>query len=207
MTLTLFGLTGGLASGKSTVAGIFREQGLPVLDADQIARDVVEPGTAGLTEVVAAFGSGVLDAAGGLDRSALAAIVFSDEAARRRLNSIVHPRIGAETARRAAELAERGERLACYEAALLVENGLADAFRPLVVVAVPREVQLSRAVSRGGITREEAEKRLDAQMPLEAKLAVADYVIDNGGTLAATRQRALEVLASIRLAHAPGDRA
>jgi dephospho-CoA kinase len=198
--LTLFGLTGGLGSGKSTVAQRFRDQGLSVLDADRMAREVVQKDSEGLAAVVAAFGAGVLDPDGNLDRAAVGELVFSDADARHTLNQIVHPRIAALTAQRAAELAGRGERLACYEAALLVENGLADAFRPLVVVSAPPEAQIERAMGRDGMTRAQVQKRLDAQVPLADKLAVADYVIDNGGDLESTRRQADRVLAEIRAA-------
>ncbi len=198
MSLRLFGLTGGLGSGKSTVAARFRAAGVPVLDADRLAREVVEPGTDGLRAVVTAFGEGVLTAGGSLDRAALAALVFGDDDARRRLNGILHPRIAARTLELTAALESRGEQLACYEAALLVENGLADAFRPLVVVAVPEDVQLARAVARDACTDEQARARVRAQLPLQVKVAAADYVIDNSGDLAATERRADEVIAAIR---------
>jgi dephospho-CoA kinase len=196
--LILFGLTGGLASGKSTVAARLRALGVPVIDADQIAREVVAPGTPGLASVVEAFGPAVLLADGSLDRPALAALVFSDPEKRRRLNAIVHPLIGAASAARVADLAARGERIACYEAALLVENGLADAFRPLVVVAVPEEVQVARAMARDQAGEEQARARIAAQLPLSAKVAAADYVIDNGGSREETERRCDEVLAEIR---------
>lgn len=198
MGIVLFGLTGGIASGKSTVAARFRAQGLPVIDADVLAREVVAPGTDGLAEVVRAFGPEVLLPDGSLDRARVAAIVFADPDKRRQLNAIVHPRIAALTAERAAALSARGEPLACYEAALLVENRLADAFRPLVVVAAPEEVQLARVMARDGISAEQARARLAAQLPLADKIAVADYVIDNAGDRAATERQADEVLASIR---------
>ena len=198
MSLRHFGLTGGLGSGKSTVAARFRAAGVPVLDADRLAREVVEPGTDGLRAVVTAFGEGVLTAGGSLDRAALAALVFGDDDARRRLNGILHPRIAARTLELTAALESRGEQLACYEAALLVENGLADAFRPLVVVAVPEDVQLARAVARDACTDEQARARVRAQLPLQVKVAAADYVIDNSGDLAATERRADEVIAAIR---------
>ena len=198
MAIRVFGLTGGLASGKSTVAARFRAQGLPVIDADQLAREVVLPGTPGLAAVVEAFGDEVLSPDGSLDRARVAELVFNDPAKRRALNAILHPRIGALTAQRAADLAARGEKLACYEATLLVENGLADAFRPLVVVAVPEHVQLARAMARDGATEEHARARIRAQLPLAAKTAVADYVIENTGDRAATERRADEVLAAIR---------
>jgi dephospho-CoA kinase len=180
----LFGLTGGIASGKSTVAARFAARGVPVLDADALAREVVLPGTDGLAEIRATFGEAVLQVDGTLDRKALAAIVFKDEAQRRRLNAITHPRIAARTAACSAELAARGEAIACYEAALIVENGVADMFRPLVVVSAPEAVQIARAVARDGATEADARARVSAQMPLAAKEAVADIVLENTGTLA-----------------------
>ena len=124
-TVHLFGLTGGIASGKSAVAARLRARLLPVIDADELAREAVARGSEGLAALVAAFGSEVLTAEGDLDRKHVARIVFQDAGARAKLNAIVHPRIGALTAARSAELAERGEPLVCYEAALIVENGLA----------------------------------------------------------------------------------
>ena len=198
MALSLFGLTGGVASGKSSVARRFATSGLPVIDADQVARDVVAVGTAGLNAVVEAFGPDVLDESGGLDRAKLRTIVFAEPAKRALLNGILHPRIAAETQRRAAELAATGVELACYEAALLVENGLADAFRPLVVVAVPVDVQRDRLMARDGVTLEQAEAMIASQMPVDDKVALADHVIDNTGDEAALAARADAVLASIR---------
>lgn len=198
MALLLFGLTGGLASGKSTVAARFRAQGLPVIDADELAREVVLPGSPAVDAVAAALGASVKKPDGSLDRAAVAAIVFSDPEKRRALNAILHPAIGALTAERAGALDARGEPLACYEAALLVENGLADIFRPLVVVAVPEEIQVERAMKRDSATEEQARARLAAQFPLAKKVAVADYVIDNAGDRAATERQADEVLAAIR---------
>lgn len=193
----LFGLTGGLASGKSAVAARLRIRGVPVIDADLLAREVVTKGSSGLRQIVIAFGPSVLDAEGELDRRALAAIVFSDEEKRKILNAITHPRIAELGLERARELSERGEPLAAYEAALLVESGLENAFRPLVVVAAPPEVQLARAIARDGCDDDEARARLAAQMPLEAKIAAADFVIENSSTLAALSKRTDEVLALI----------
>ncbi|WP_437960882.1 dephospho-CoA kinase [Sorangium sp. So ce119] len=198
MGLVLFGLTGGLGSGKSTVAARFRAQGLPVIDADALAREVVAKGTEGLAEVVRAFGPEVLSPDGSLDRARVAAIVFADPDRRRQLNAIVHPRITALTLERAAALEAQGEPLACYEAALLVENRVTDAFRPLVVVAVPEAVQIARAMARDGATEDEVRARLAAQLPLSSKVAVADHVIENSGDRAATERQADEVLAAIR---------
>lgn len=198
MTIRVFGLTGGLASGKSAVARMLRDRGVPVIDADRLAREVVERGSEGLAEVAAALGEGVLSPDGSMDRAKVAEIVFADPEKRRALNRIVHPRIAALSAQRIGELDAAGEPLACYEAALLVENGLADAFRPLVVVVVPEETQVARAMVRDAATEEQVRARLAAQLPLSAKVAAADFVIDNGGDLAATEQRVDEVLAAIR---------
>jgi dephospho-CoA kinase len=193
----LFGLTGGIASGKSAVAARLRARGVPVIDADQLAREVVAPGTEGLGAIVSAFGPGVLGPDGALDRKALAAIVFNDEGRRRRLNGLTHPRISLLTMQRSAELSARGEPLACYEAALLVENGAADAFRPLVVVACPEEIQIARMQARDGATSGEAVARIRAQKPLAEKVAVADFVVDTSGAMEDTVRRTDEVLEAI----------
>ncbi len=200
----LFGLTGGVACGKSAVARLFRDEGLDVIDADHVARDVVEPGSEGLAAVVRAFGETILKPSGELDRKALGAQVFSDDAKRGELNAILHPRIAAATLLRAEALGNHGVRLACYEAALIVENGMADAFRPLVVVAASHPVQLARLRARDGLAAREAEARISAQCSLEEKLAVADYVIDNDGDLQQLATRAREVLKQVRAAHPQG---
>jgi dephospho-CoA kinase len=192
----VFGLTGGIASGKSTVAARLRAHGVPIIDADEVAREVVAPGTEGLFAIVSSFGEGVLDANGALDRKALARIVFSDDDARRRLNAISHPRIGRRSAERAAALARAGEPLACYEAALIVENGLADQFRPLVVVGCPEPVQIERIRARES-SLEDALARIRAQKPLAEKIAVADFVIDTSGPLRANAERTDQVLRAI----------
>lgn len=193
----LFGLTGGIASGKSTVAARFRARGVPVIDADALAREVVAPGTDGLRAVVEAFGPGVLAPDGSLDRKAVARVVFADAAARRRLEGITHPRITRLGMERAAEHAARGEPLVCYEAALIVENGVADAFRPLVVVACSEEVQIARVQARDHASREDALARVRAQKPLAEKVAVADLVVDTSGTLEEGARRADEALAAV----------
>lgn len=195
--MRLFGLTGGIASGKSTVADRLRARGLPVIDADQLAREVVAPGTEGLRAVVKAFGEGLVDRNGELDRPALARVVFADEVARRKLNALLHPLIARQTAESAAELEARGEPLGCYEAALLVENGVADAFRPLVVVSCPPEVQVARVRARDSASREDALARIRAQKPLAEKVAAADYVIDTEGSLDDNARRTDEVLDAI----------
>jgi dephospho-CoA kinase len=194
VAIHVFGLTGGIGSGKSTVAARFRERGLPVIDADDLAREAVAPGSLGLAEVVAAFGSDVLEASGALDRQKVADVVFADEAARQRLNAIIHPRVRELSVSRVSELDARGEPLACYEVPLLVESGLAELLRPLVVVSVPAALQVSRTVARDASSEEHARARVRAQLPLEQKVALADYVIDNAGSHEATRAQADRVL-------------
>ncbi len=196
----LFGLTGGIASGKSTVATRLRELRVPVIDADELARAVVAPGTDGLRQLVEAFGAGILAPSGGLDRKTLARLVFSDDQARRRLNQITHPRIATRTNEIAVELARAGESLACYEAALIVENGLADAFRPLIVCSCPEGTQSARLQARDGLSAEDALARIRAQKPLQEKIRVADHVIDTNGSIESTREQTDRVLAAIRAA-------
>lgn len=179
--MQVVGLTGGIACGKSAVAEGFRARGVAVIDADAVARDVVLPGSEGLAAVVDAFGPEVLAADGSLDRKKLGQRVFTDATARATLNGILHPRIGAESARRFAELAAEGHRFALYEAALLVENGVYRGMAALVVVSAAPEVQRARLMARDGSTRDEAQARIDAQWPLAEKVSVADWVIDNSG--------------------------
>jgi dephospho-CoA kinase len=189
----VIGLTGGIASGKSAVAAILRDLGAPVVDADLIAREVVEPGTPALADIVARFGAGMLDAGGRLDRKRLADEVFSDLTARRDLNAITHPRIAQASAAAFGELAAAGHAVAIYEAALLVENRAHERVDGLMVVAVPEEVQLERLRARDGIDEAAARARLAAQLPLRDKIAVADWVVDNSGSLEETRARVAEV--------------
>lgn len=198
MAFRVFSLTGGIASGKSTVARHWRALGLPVVDADELARRVVAPGTAGLAAIVEHFGPGVLDEQGALDRSALGRIVFADPAERRALEAIVHPRVQEAARDEFARIARTGEPLACYEVPLLFETGQHTVYRPVVVVRVDADTQLRHVMQRDGLTEEEARARIAAQMPLEQKAAQADYVIDNSGPLASTLEAAERVLASIR---------
>jgi dephospho-CoA kinase len=193
----LFGLTGGIASGKSAVAARLRARGLPVIDADQLARDAVVKGSSGLADVVKAFGEAILAPDGSLDRKKLAAEVFTDDTKRKTLNAIVHPIVTMLTFKRAAQLRDEGHDLACYEAALIVENGVADAFRPLVVVAAPEDQQLARACARDQASEPEVLARIRAQMPLAEKVKVADFVIENAGSLADLERRTDEVLDAI----------
>ncbi|HEY8429426.1 MAG TPA: dephospho-CoA kinase [Sandaracinaceae bacterium] len=193
MSFAVVGLTGGIGSGKSTIARMFAELGVPVVDADQIAREVVEPGTDGLAAVVAAFGTEVLAADGTLDRKKLGEIVFADERKRRELEEILHPRIAQASMERFARLAQEGHPYAIYEAALLVESGRHRTMSALVVVTASEATQIARVRARDGLTEEEAKARIAAQLPLEEKVRVADYVIENDGSLEQARARTREV--------------
>lgn len=176
------GLTGGIASGKSAVAAELRRRGAAVIDADQLARQVVEPGQPALAEIAARFGADVLTAGGELDRKKLGAIVFADREARRDLERITHPRIAAAGQAEIARRAAAGARVVFYEAPLIVENNLHRALDALIVVSISPELQRQRLMQRDGSTAEEAAARIAAQLPLAEKLAVATWVIDNGGT-------------------------
>lgn len=191
------GLTGGIACGKSLVAAMFRDRGVPVVDDDDAARDAVAPGSEGLAAVVGEFGDGILLPDGGLDRPALGRIVFADDTKRRRLMEITHPRIGALIAERLGAAQASGASMVVYESALLVENGVADAWRPLVVVRADHEQQVTRIASRNGLDRGEAEHRIRSQMAVDEKAALADYVIDNSGSPAEARAHFEEVFEAL----------
>jgi len=182
MTLVV-GLTGGIASGKSTVARLLEGLGARVVDADQVARRVVAPGRDALAEIAEALGPGMIAADGALDRKRLGRRVFSDEGARRRLEAITHPRIAAAFAEEVLRAVAEGVPVLVYEAALLVESGAAEAVDRLVVVAAPPAVQRERMGRRDGLDPIAAQARLDAQASMEAKIAVADHVVMNEGTL------------------------
>lgn len=198
----IIGLTGGIASGKSTVGRMLRELGAEVIDADQVAREVVAPGSPALAEIVEVFGAGVLLPDGTLDRKALAARVFSDDEARRTLNRITHPRVAAETARRIAEASMRGLPLVVYEVPLLVENQLHLGMDGVIVVDVPPALQLRRAVERDGMSEEEARARIAAQATRDERLAAASHVIDNAGSIEHTRAQVEAVWRALQAGHA-----
>ena len=193
----VFGLTGGIASGKSTVAGRLRARGVPIVDADLLAREVVEPGTPGYRAILDAFGESVLALDGRIDRKELARVIFGDDERRMKLNAITHPLITALAATRCKEYGDKGEPLVCWEAALIIENGVADAFRPLVVVAAPESLQLTRIRTRDASSQEDALSRIRAQKSVAEKIAVADFVIETTGTLQENAKKTDEVLAQI----------
>ncbi len=191
--IKLIGLTGGIGSGKSTVARMLRERGIPVIDADAIARQVVEPGRPANGEIAAAWPE-VLAADGRIDRKKLGAIVFSDRGSQARLEAITHPRIREQVAVQAAALQASGHRLAFLEAALLVETGSYKQLDGLVVVSASEEAQIRRVMARDACSREEALARIRAQRPLADKIRAADHVLDNNGDLDATRAQLAQVL-------------
>lgn len=193
----VIGLTGGIASGKSTVGRILRELGAPIIDADQLARDVVEPGTPALAAIVDRFGQGILDQHGRLDRAQLGSIVFGDDDARKALNAIIHPRIAEASQKAIAAQVAAGAKAVVYEAALLVENNAYGWMHALIVVSLPPVIQRARVMQRDDITADEADARLRSQLPLADKVAVADHVIDNSGTLEETRRQTEEVWAKV----------
>ncbi|MEW1634903.1 dephospho-CoA kinase [Streptomyces sp. NPDC093801] len=197
------GLTGGIGAGKSEVSRLLAGYGAVVVDADRIAREVVEPGTPGLAAVVEAFGDAVLTADGTLDRPKLGAIVFADQEKLRTLNAIVHPLVGARSAE--LERAAGAGAIVVHDVPLLTENGLAPLYDLVVVVDAAPGTQLARLTALRGMTEEEARARMAAQATREQRLAVATLVIDNDGPLEALEpqvRRVWEQLTARAAAHA-----
>ncbi len=190
--MRLIGLTGGIASGKSAVAHMLRELGAVVLDADAIYHRLIAPqdGQASpLSQRIAARFAGVLKDDGNLDRAELGAQVFADPEKRAQLNAMAHPAVAEEVGRESAALAARGVSLVIYDVPLLFERGLEVGMAGVIVVWAPRDTQLQRLIARDGLTREQAEARLNAQMSLDEKRRRATWVIDNSGDVAATRRQ------------------
>ena len=191
-------LTGNVGSGKSTVAAIWQEAGIPVLSADAVAREVVQPGTPGLSAVVDSFGSDILDETGALDRDAMRRIVFDDPDARARLESVLHPLIGARRDQWVEAGGEEGAVLVVAEVPLLFEVGLETEFDSSVLVAATRDVCLDRLSESRGLSREEGLQIWATQMDPADKEGRADYVIHNNGTLEDLHDRALALLDLLR---------
>ena len=189
------GLTGGVASGKSTVSAILRELGAVLIDADQLAREVVARGTAGLAAVVEEFGPELLTEDGDLDRPAMAEVVFNDDEARKRLEAIVHPLVYEEVHRLEAEVPE--DALVVHDVPLLAEAGRAESFDAVVVVDAPEDLQVERMVRDRGWTEEDARSRITAQASREDRLAVATYVVENTGTRAELRAKVEDLYAKL----------
>jgi dephospho-CoA kinase len=192
------GLTGSIAVGKSFVVECFRELGCNVLDADHTAREVVEPGTEGLRRIVEAFGDTVLKG-GSLDRAALGRIVFADQAKRVLLNSIVHPLvIERQNGWIAEREAEDPDGITIIDAALMIESGGYKRFDKLIVVWCEADIQLARLMERNGLSREEAQARIDAQMPQDEKKSYANILIDTSRGFDDTRRQVLETFETLR---------
>ncbi|HEY4535929.1 MAG TPA: dephospho-CoA kinase [Enteractinococcus sp.] len=188
-------LTGGIGSGKSTVAQLFADRGATIIDADAISRTFMEPGQAVLAEVVTTFGDHLLDDSGRLDRQALAAIVFQDDDARAGLNAIVHPAVRAEAERQlqAAITADPEHAVVIQDIPLLVETGQAEKFDGVIVVVTDVETRLQRLVELRGMDVDDARARIAAQATDEQRQAIADWVIDNSGPLEETEAQVAEV--------------
>ncbi len=189
----LVGLTGGIACGKTTVARMLAARGARIIDADQVSRDVVRKGTEGLRALVEAFGADILREDGELNRPKLGAMVFSGHADLEQLNRIIHPLVAAESLRQITRALGEGAPMVVYDAALLVETGRADDFRPLVVVAASEANQRVRLMARNELTTLEAQQRIDSQMPVAEKIAQADYVIHNDGSVDDTEERVAQL--------------
>lgn len=192
------GLTGGIGSGKSAVSRLLRDHGAVVVDADLVAREVVDVGSPGLAAVVDAFGREVLQPDGSLDRAALGRRVFSDPAALAQLNAITHPLIAERTSELFRQAAEAGADIVVHDVALLVENGLSRSYDAVVVVAADPATQLDRLVRLRGMSQDDARARIAAQLPLEDKLAVATHVIHNDGALEDLAPQVERVWASLQ---------
>jgi dephospho-CoA kinase len=193
----LVGLTGGIASGKSAVAKILAQLGAAIVDADVLSREVVAPGHEGWKEIVATFGSGVLQADQTLDRQKLRTLIFNNPDARKQLEAIIHPRVRALAERRIREHGEAGYAVVVYEVPLLFEGNLQEWLRPVILVACDVDIQRQRLQRRDGLDAAAAQKHIDAQMSLEDKRKLADYVIENDGSLADLESQVRGVLAKI----------
>jgi dephospho-CoA kinase len=194
----LVGLTGGIATGKSTVSAMFRALGAEIIDADVLAREVVEPGEPAYREVVAEFGPGVVQADGALDRKKLGAIVFADAARRKRLEQITHPAIRTRFMARLADLTARGfAGIVFFDAPVMIESGNYKNMERLVVVATDDATQRTRLRERDGIPADEIERKIGSQMPVAEKAKLADYVVENSGDRAATEAQVARVYAAL----------
>ena len=185
--IRVIGLTGGIATGKSSVARFFTERGIPVIDADRLARDAVLPGSPALEQIITLLGREVLTRDGELDRKRLGGLIFSDPGKRRQLEGILHPEIRKKAEERIAQAAAAGHQRLIYMAPLLIEAGATERVDDIWVVTVRPEIQLERLMQRDSINREQAQRMIDSQMPLSEKERYGSVVIDNSGTEAETR--------------------
>lgn len=197
--MLIVGLTGGYASGKSTVAGMFVKSGAILIDADRLAREVVEPGKPAWSEIVAHFRDGILLENKEIDRKALGEIVFRNKEERERLNAIVHPKVLERELEAIDDIRERKpDAIVILSVPLLIESGHFNYCDKIVVVNVDEETNIKRLMERDGFTREEAIRRISAQMPLSEKVSYADFIIDNSGSIEDTKRQVKEVFSSLR---------
>jgi dephospho-CoA kinase len=197
--MLIVGLTGGVASGKTAISQILKEEGAYLIDADQIARELVQPHTATWNELIKVFGKEILQEDGSIHRKRLAAKVFSDPEQRNLLNQILHPRIKAEMNRRVKEIGQKDpDAIVVIDAALLIELGDHREMDKVIVVTSTEKQQIERLKKRDGVDQEEAQRILFSQMPLEEKLKVADFVIQNEGSFEETRRRVKEIFQELK---------
>jgi dephospho-CoA kinase len=194
-----FGLTGGVASGKSTVARYFQDLGAHIIDADRIGHEAIEPGRAAYQEILNHFGNGILDSDGHIDRKKLGPIVFANPQQLRALNVIVHPRIIARTEELAAEHQRRNpQSVVIIDAALIFESRIGGSLNKVIVAWCGPEQQVERLMAKAGVSREEAERRIKSQMPVEEKRRRADYLIDCSSTMEETRRQVAAIYLELR---------
>ncbi|WP_374719974.1 dephospho-CoA kinase [Parageobacillus toebii] len=193
MALTI-GLTGGIASGKSTVTKMLRGLGIPVIDADQVARDVVKVGEEAYEQIIKTFGQDILQENGEIDRAKLGAIVFYNEQERKKLNAIVHPAVRRRMLAEKEAYVQKGAKTIVLDIPLLFESELTHLIDKIIVVYVDDDIQLERLMKRNGFSEEEALARIRSQMPLHEKVKKADAVINNNGTIEETKQQLLRIL-------------
>ena len=196
--MKLIGLTGGIASGKTAAAAILRRLGAAVIDADELSREVVQPGEEAWKEIIAAFSPAVLQQDKTLDRKKLRKLVFDDPAARKKLEAIIHPKVRALAEKKIRELQAAGNEIIVYEVPLLFEGQLQLWLRPVILIACSTATQKQRLKQRDGLTDEQAQQHLNAQMSLEQKRRLADYVVENNGSLDDLEQQVKTVLDKIK---------
>ncbi len=195
------GLTGGIATGKSLVSGIFKELGAYTIDADLISKNLVEPGQPAYREIVDCFGPQILNSNKSLNRSALGKIVFADHSLKKKLEEIIHPRVLKEQRRLIGQISSMDRNaIIITDAPLLIESGFYKEVEVLIVVAASDKRVVERLLERNGFSEDEARKRMSSQMPLKEKEEMADYIIDNNGSISRTRERVSEIMAELRAA-------